>query len=289
MTLALIPRAPASVAHYPPGATFGPRSLIDYEFVWLLSGSARWHGGGCAVSLRPGTLLLASQGIEDRIEWDPLLTTAHAYVHFTIPDPGLLPDQRHWPLTRPLTATSPLTGLCRYLLLLAVLPGPEATTRTGAVLGWILELFVADPLPGADEIGPLPENLARMVRQVQATWRERGVSAIPLDALAASAGVSPGHLSRLFRQRYAVGPVAAVELIRLARAATLLQRSNLPVSAVSGSCGYVNPFHFSHRFTKVYGVSPRTYRTDLGGADPIAPLISAGLLPLASRLLLEEV
>lgn len=31
------------VAVYPPGATFGPRQLEDFEFVWLLQGTAEWR------------------------------------------------------------------------------------------------------------------------------------------------------------------------------------------------------------------------------------------------------
>ena len=32
-----------AVADYPPGASFGPIRLPDFELVWLLSGTASWH------------------------------------------------------------------------------------------------------------------------------------------------------------------------------------------------------------------------------------------------------
>jgi AraC-like DNA-binding protein len=83
---------------------------------------------------------------------------------------------------------------------------------------------------------------------------------LSLRDLAAGAYVSSGYLSRLFRHHYGIGPVAAFELLRLARAATLLLRSNLSVAAVSHDCGFANPYHFSHRFHRVYGQPPGRHR-----------------------------
>jgi hypothetical protein len=34
-----------ALAYYPPGASYGPRTLTDFELVWLRTGSAQWHGG----------------------------------------------------------------------------------------------------------------------------------------------------------------------------------------------------------------------------------------------------
>jgi AraC family transcriptional regulator len=50
--------------------------------------------------------------------------------------------------------------------------------------------------------------------------------------------------------------VAAFELLRLARAATLLVRSNLSVAAVAHACGFANPYHFSRRFTAATASRP---------------------------------
>jgi transcriptional regulator GlxA family with amidase domain len=104
--------------------------------------------------------------------------------------------------------------------------------------------------------------------------------------MAAAAQVSPGHLARLFRQRFGTGPVAAVELIRLARAATLLQRSSLTVGAIAEACGFANPFHLSRRFRVAYGVPPRGYRAS-PHLDPLEPVRRAGLIPLARQLLVD--
>ena len=38
----------SGIAGYPPGATFGPRLLYDFEFIWIIEGSAKvdWTNTG---------------------------------------------------------------------------------------------------------------------------------------------------------------------------------------------------------------------------------------------------
>ncbi len=289
MSCQLSVRTGPEVAHYPPGATFGPRTLPDFEFVWLLGGSASWAWQQTRLDLRPGTLLLARPGMRDQFAWDPDRATVHAFVHFRLVDPGDLGPPEHWPLTRTLSPANPMAALCRYALWLGRGPASErGGERIPDVLAFLLDLFVRGPVPPDDTHDGMPPHLARLADHIRTTWQTGGTKPLTLAEMADATGVSPGHLSRLFRGEYAIGPVAAIELVRLARAATLLQRSNLTVAAVAATCGFANPFHFSRRFRAVYGVPPRTYRTVQGGDDPLAPLSPAGLLPLAHRLLVED-
>ena len=282
-------RTGPEIAHYPPGATFGPRTLPDFEFVWLLAGRARWTWEKQRLQLRPGTLLLTRPGMREHYEWDPDRASVHAYVHFRVTDAGDLGPPETWPLVRTLSPANPMGALCRYALWLGRgTPVSAAPDRTADVLGFLLDLFVRGPVPPDDTGDGIPPHLARLADHIRTTWQEGGAKPLSLTEMAAAAGISPGHLSRLFRSEYAIGPVAAIELVRLARAATLLQRSNLTVAAVAAACGFANPFHFSRRFRATYGVPPRTYRTAQDADDPLAPLTPAGLLPLAHRLLVED-
>ncbi len=124
------------------------------------------------------------------------------------------------------------------------------------------------------------------MEHVYQAWTPTGVSrSVSLAELAAAAPVSPGHLCRLFSDSFKVGPVTAFELLRLARAATLLSQSDVPISAIARTCGFADPEHFSHRFVRVYGQPPGRYRLAAHATDPTAPLAAARLLPIATRLL----
>jgi AraC family transcriptional regulator len=100
---------------------------------------------------------------------------------------------------------------------MAALAGPGAAA----------DLFVQGPLPDHDQ-QRLPRYLDTLVAFVRRAWSPPAPTRpLSLQDLAAGACLSAGYFSRVFRQHYGMGPVAAFELLRLARAATLLVRSNL--------------------------------------------------------------
>ncbi|HTJ31759.1 MAG TPA: helix-turn-helix transcriptional regulator [Dactylosporangium sp.] len=283
-----------AVAHYPPGATLGPRVLPCYEFVWMLRGHATWQcaadGGdprsAPPLGLDPGMLLLTRPGQREYYSWDPDRPCVHAYVTFYIDGAAALGAPEGWPLTRFLSAGDPLESLCRYLLWLGGTDAPGAAERTADVLGWLLHLFVHGPF-AADAGGALPVNLRPLVDHLRTIWRDGPMRPPGVAEMAAAANVSPGHLARIFRRQFGTGPVAAVEAVRLARAAMLLQRSNLSVGAIAEACGFANPFHFSRRFRAAYGLPPRAYR-EVRPGEPLEPVRRAGLLALAQPLLGEN-
>lgn len=283
-----------AVAHYPPGATLGPRELPCFEYVWMLSGHAEWR---CAcdgtdpiaaqpLALQPGMLLLSRPGLQEHYSWDANRSCVHAYVSFYLDDAGSLGPSDGWPTIRRFSAGDPLAALCRYLLWLGGTDSARGPARTRDVLGWLVDLYVNGPFAG-DAGATLPERIVPLVEQLCAIWRGGVMRPLSLHDMASAARVSPGHLARLFRGRYGIGPVSAIELIRLARAAILLERSNLTVGAISEACGFANPFHFSRRFRVAYGVPPRVYRAARPG-EPLDPVRRAGLLGLAQPLLGDE-
>jgi transcriptional regulator GlxA family with amidase domain len=68
----------------------------------------------------------------------------------------------------------------------------------------------------------------------------------------------------------------------------MLQRSNASLGEVAAGCGFANAYHLSRRFRTAYGVPPGAYRRDAAGSDPMAPVRSAGLLPVAHLLIAED-
>src|SRR5678815_3068109 len=48
-----------AVAVYPPGSTWGPRTLPDFELVWILEGDTVWTCNGTRHAAPPGTMILS--------------------------------------------------------------------------------------------------------------------------------------------------------------------------------------------------------------------------------------
>jgi AraC family transcriptional regulator len=278
------------VADYPPGSSFGPRRLGDYEFVWLLAGSAVWSVSEPTSDTEPrelrltqGVLALARSGTIDSYRWDEAQPSRHAYVHFSLIASADLPSETSWPPVRSLAANPLLQGICGYLVSLAGQDSSLARARSDALVGLLLEAFVRDPQ--IDGTVVLTPQVPAVVQHVRDRWSRDGIRALDAGELAAAASISPGHLFRVFRQQYGCGPARALEQVRLARAAVQLQRSNATIAEVSRLSGFANPYHFSRRFSAVYGTPPGAYRRLTPGPDPLEPVRVGGLLPLAHALL----
>ena len=265
-----------ALAGYPPGACYGPRTLTEFELVWLVAGSARWRrvgGDRGSLDLGPGDMLLIPPGTRDEFRWDREVPTRHGYVHFGA-DP--------WPASEPLLRRGqlhgPVGGLLEFLLWLGEVRGSGWRERAGELVAVIARVLTAGPLPGAER--PEPAALAAALDYVCRQWTS-AMRPLPLHQLAAAARVSPSYLSRVFRERYGCGPGAALELVRLSRARTMLARSNLTVAEVARACGFADPLYFSRRFRAANGIAPTAYRDNPAAAAPRDP---PGLRALARRL-----
>ena len=72
--------------------------------------------------------------------------------------------------------------------------------------------------------------------------------------------LSPGHLSKLFRERYGVSFQSYLQRLRLNKAADLLINTALPVALVARRSGYRDTSRFGQHFRREYGNSPLAWR-----------------------------
>ncbi len=80
--------------------------------------------------------------------------------------------------------------------------------------------------------------------------------------LAASAGVSPRQLERLFRLHLGCAPGHYYSRLRLYQARLLIRQSALPVVEVAAACGFASASHFSRAYRQLFGRSPVTERAE---------------------------
>ncbi len=286
----------AQIADYPAGSTFGPRQVGDHELIWLLEGSVRWSrqdpgpdgtlGRSVAEILQPGQLAFARRGSVDEFRWDETRHSRHGFLHFGLLETGpsgaglLMPDRTAiWSMS----ALPVLRGLCDYLLELSGMGSDEALDRSDHVVALMLDVVLTPPATGAPQTWP--DHLDAVTALVRRRWTAGGMGTVEIAELAGAAHLSPGHLHRLFREQFGCGPAHALELIRLARAAISLQRSNATLASVARATGFANPYHFSRRFSAAYGCPPGAFRRQLELVDPLGPVRRAGLSAIAQRLL----
>lgn len=80
-----------------------------------------------------------------------------------------------------------------------------------------------------------------------------------INALAASANMSPTKLKRLFKQIFGDSIFSYYQDFRMKEAALLLKENRLSVSDIGGRLGFTNMSHFSKVFKEHMGMNPKHY------------------------------
>jgi AraC-like DNA-binding protein len=93
---------------------------------------------------------------------------------------------------------------------------------------------------------------------------------LDLPALAEVAGVSPRHLSRLFRMETGMSPTAYVERTRVDIARQLLEGTTDPIKTVAHAAGFGSTTTLRRAFLRRMGVAPAAYRLQFRTAWSVA-------------------
>jgi AraC-like DNA-binding protein len=269
--LRLVLPAMAGIATYPPGATFGPRRMRDYEFVWMIQGDAEYRRGSTWVSAPQGSIVLCRPGATDFFRWDAKRHTQHGYFHFQLCSaPTHWPAPEAWPLVRTPQGDEILLPLFRYLLA-QIGQGKPQLCRPALEL-FLMAFVTGESGTAAVPDEALPEAVERATQFLYARLEDDPAAPLTLKDLARAACVTPEHLCRVFKDATGRTPLETARLARLDRAATLLARTNYSVGEISAMCGFTSPFHFSRRFKQSYGVAPRNLRQAIrNGSTPPTP------------------
>ncbi|MFB7895091.1 AraC family transcriptional regulator [Streptomyces xiamenensis] len=103
-------------------------------------------------------------------------------------------------------------------------------------------------------------DAARRARTLLDDSWQRDIGA---DELARAAGCSRYALYRAFRAAYGMPPSDYQRLLRL-RAARRLLATGTPPAEAAATCGFADQPHLTRWFTRVYGITPATYRAAAG-------------------------
>ncbi|QNP75253.1 DJ-1/PfpI family protein [Streptomyces roseirectus] len=129
-----------------------------------------------------------------------------------------------------------------------------------------MSMFVAAPAPADD-----------LVRDLVARVRAAPEADLRITTLAARAGVSERHLTRLFLAHTGQTPARYVRLARTEAAARLLTSSRLSLAQTAARCGFTSAETLRQAFVALYGVTPSHYRATQTGqatATTTAPIPS---------------
>lgn len=125
-------------------------------------------------------------------------------------------------------------------------------TASGAA--WHLMTLLAGARHRPQAGRPDPVALATAILQQEIGQR----TSVP--DLAHRVGLSPSHLSALFRRELGCGPSEYQARLRMGRARELLDTTRSPVSAIARQVGYADPLYFARQFRTAHGMTATQYR-----------------------------
>lgn len=98
---------------------------------------------------------------------------------------------------------------------------------------------------------------------------EHYLQKLTISSLSELSGYSYDRFRHLFKERYQYSPLRYLLLKRLDYAKSLLRHTQLPISEVSAVSGFVNDAQFCSIFKREIGVTPRKFRINNKGLDPL--------------------
>ncbi len=88
---------------------------------------------------------------------------------------------------------------------------------------------------------------------------------ISIQQISAHCNINPNYASQLFNQKMGVSYSSYLTDIRIKKALTLLENTDLTVSEIAVEVGYRDYFYFAKVFKKAKGITPTSYRKNQEG------------------------
>jgi AraC-like DNA-binding protein len=157
------------------------------------------------------------------------------------------------------TTLSPLDGPTQNIL--AALASLATQPRTAPLDRLLTESLLHACLQLLENpAAPHPRKAARTYEAVCLYVQEHFQSTLTRSAVARVFGVTPNHVSRLFRREGAMRFNGYVTLVRIDRAKFMLTQYGVTLKQIAVNCGYRDVAYFCRVFHRITKITPTEYR-----------------------------
>ncbi len=105
-----------------------------------------------------------------------------------------------------------------------------------------------------------PSPMDERIRKAVDLMLKRYAEPLSVSDMARESSLSASRFAHLFREQAGMTPVQFLDHRRMERARQLLLSTRMPIKEIAEQVGFANQFHFSTRFRRLTGQSPRNYR-----------------------------
>lgn len=241
---------------------YGPGKREEYILHFICEGTGSYQVNGKTYQLGKGNFFLICPGTEVYYEADAAHPWDYIWVGFSgIKAASYLKyanlDETH--VTGQFTNTSYMLN-CIQQILLARSGNPCNELRRTASLLQILAALIEEHCLFCEESESSTNSQQHYLDKALAYMDEHLSDPIHINTIAKEIGIDRSYLTNIFKHTLGLSPQEYLLQYRINRACTLLQTSNLKVSAIARMVGYEDPLAFSKIFRKYKKTSPTSYR-----------------------------
>lgn len=124
-----------------------------------------------------------------------------------------------------------------------------------ALAAYLLQNYSAVRSPSGGSARAGRQKVSAALQYIQSNAQD-----LSIDKLAAVSHLSPYHFSRLFKQSTGLTPHQYVLHWRIEEAKRLLTRTELDLAEIAQRLGFRDQSHFTERFRKITGATPKRWR-----------------------------
>ena len=223
-----------------------------YHYIYVREGTGRAVIDGQDVSLTPHNLYAFNPLVFHGFSADEGGLRLYE-IKFEVHDADLAAGLSHLTIVTPVSAE-----LCERIFSLLVSENDTedewSAAHRRALLFELLVHLLRQNRDGAEK------EDSRALAEVARYMRENYGRELRNEVLAAMLHMERGYFIKQFKRRFGIPPMRYLMTLRMERAASLIENSDMNASKVAELVGFKSIHHFSNAFKKHWGLSPVQYR-----------------------------
>lgn len=241
----------------------------EYEFIYMLSGSATYHMGTNIITLSEGDCCICKGGLLHSIMFHDRLTTSAYAIVFDVSfilntidscnqffsGEYVINSKFSTNNEKEKNITNTVKEICDVLKNKSFGYELEVKMLLIKVFSDVFKYGLYKQKLEISQEGNIHTTLMSAIQHIHTYYYEK----IPIQSLAALTGYSVSHFGRLFKASIGKTPDEYIIRYRLYKACESLRNGDKSVLEIALDCGFSNVSYFIKTFKKKYGCTPHQY------------------------------
>ncbi len=240
----------------PQRCSWGPRTIDDYELIYVVSGRLFLHREGLQTVLNEGDVVNLHPDTEHFLFSKLEGLTEISCIHFSYHPDEPAPAELAMEALKQVSCKGDREVAAIFLDIFHEHQSgkSDASVMMDAMLTRLLIILHRKQKEG------MSRRIFHRIQPVLDAIENRYQENLSRAELAKLIQVSEAQLTKLFNTYLGMSPIRYLNEVRLNRSKELLLEDALPISEVAYRCGYNDPLYFARAFRRIFQNSPSEYR-----------------------------